>query len=189
MRSKYLTKYPIRKFTPSRMTQLTAYLCLNIMILKTTSSAIIILTWPWPVKEEPLSQGSSTGVVIKTILSSVVGCISSFLNYRYWNLLGTMMAGLCLPVDVLIFYKEKAHFENIMNHESLCVWCLILGTTRSGGNPHFPCLGLYTFLCHDLWCCLPWEAINYFGKRFRQIFQESASLVHFLLQMVNWELF
>ena len=29
----------------------------------------------------------------------------SFLNYRYWNLLGTMMAGLCLPVDVLIFYK------------------------------------------------------------------------------------
>ena len=48
----------------------------------------------------------------------VVGCIFSFLNYRYWNLLGTMMAGLCLPVDVLIFYKEKAPFENIMNHES-----------------------------------------------------------------------
>ena len=31
--------------------------------------------------------------------------VVSFLNYRYWNLLGTMMAGLCLPVDVLIFYK------------------------------------------------------------------------------------
>ena len=35
----------------------------------------------------------------------IMGVLYSFLNYRYWNLLGTMMAGFCLPVDVLIFYK------------------------------------------------------------------------------------
>ena len=36
----------------------------------------------------------------------VVGVLYSFTNYRVWNFLGTVMAGLCLPVDVLIFYKE-----------------------------------------------------------------------------------
>ena len=118
---------------------------------------------------------------IKLFWSFNVTCFFvSFLNYRYWNLLGTMMAGLCLPVDVLIFYKEKALFENIMNLESLHVWCLNLGTTGSGWDSYFPCLGLYTFLCHDLWCCLPWEADNHFGKRWKQIFQENSSFWHLL---------
>ena len=29
-----------------------------------------------------------------------------FLPYRLWNLAGFIMANLCLPVDILIFYKE-----------------------------------------------------------------------------------
>ena len=36
----------------------------------------------------------------------ITGVLYSFTNYRAWNFLGTVMAGLCLPVDVLIFYKE-----------------------------------------------------------------------------------
>ena len=32
--------------------------------------------------------------------------VPSFTPYRLWNLWGTLMAGLCLPVDVFIFYKE-----------------------------------------------------------------------------------
>ena len=34
------------------------------------------------------------------------GVLYSFTNYRIWNFLGTAMAGLCLPVDVMIFYNE-----------------------------------------------------------------------------------
>lgn len=43
------------------MTQLTACLCLSIMILKITCFATITTTWPWPAKEEPSSQESYTG--------------------------------------------------------------------------------------------------------------------------------
>ena len=36
----------------------------------------------------------------------ITGVLYSFTPYRVWNIWGTMMAGLCLPVDVIIFYKE-----------------------------------------------------------------------------------
>ena len=29
-----------------------------------------------------------------------------FTNYKYWNLLGTIIASLCLPVDIFIFWLE-----------------------------------------------------------------------------------
>ena len=32
--------------------------------------------------------------------------LHSFVDYRRWSLLSTLMALFCLPVDVLIFYKE-----------------------------------------------------------------------------------
>ena len=107
----------------SRMTPLMICLCLNIMTLRITSSATTTPTWPWPAREGPSSQGSFTGftLFILHFISRILNfcnktssqlineiCntwVCSFLNYRYWNLLGTMMAGLCLPVDVLIFYK------------------------------------------------------------------------------------
>ena len=36
----------------------------------------------------------------------ITGVLYSFTNYRLWNVWGTSMATLCLPVDCIIFYKE-----------------------------------------------------------------------------------
>ena len=36
----------------------------------------------------------------------ITGVLYSYTNYRFWNILGTSMATLCLPVDTFIFYKE-----------------------------------------------------------------------------------
>ena len=36
----------------------------------------------------------------------MTGLLYSFVDYRRWSLLTTLMALFCVPVDVLIFYKE-----------------------------------------------------------------------------------
>ena len=35
-----------------------------------------------------------------------MGLLYTFADYRQWSLLTTLMAAFCLPVDILIFYKE-----------------------------------------------------------------------------------
>ena len=35
-----------------------------------------------------------------------MGLLYTFVDYRHWSLLTTLMAAFCLPVDILIFYKE-----------------------------------------------------------------------------------
>ena len=36
----------------------------------------------------------------------ICSILFNFTDYRKWNMLFTILAGCCLPVDVLIFYKE-----------------------------------------------------------------------------------
>ena len=35
-----------------------------------------------------------------------MGLLYTFVDYRKWSLLTTLMALFCVPVDILIFYKE-----------------------------------------------------------------------------------
>ena len=44
--------------------------------------------------------------MVSICVEETLCAVPSFTPYRLWNLWGTLMAGLCLPVDVFIFYKE-----------------------------------------------------------------------------------
>ena len=57
---------------------------------------------------------------------------------------------------------------------------LNLGTTGSCWNTYFPSLGVYTFLHHDLRCCLPWEADNHSWKRCKKAIQRKLPSIMYL---------
>ena len=45
----------------------------------------------------------------------IITVLYHFAPYKKWNLLGTIMAGLCLPVDMLIFYIEPIGFVGTLS--------------------------------------------------------------------------
>ena len=114
----------------------------------------------------------------------------SFLNYRYWNLLGTMMAGLCLPVDVLIFYKEKFFLKK--HYESWIFPCLMPKSRN-----HWEWLGLLFSLHGALYLSASWflmlpsqRSRQPFWEKVKTNFPRKLIFWHLLqFQMVNWELF
>ena len=48
-------------------------------------------------------------------LAFILAVAYHFTDYKKWNLLGTVLACLCLPVDMLIFYIEPIGFVGTMS--------------------------------------------------------------------------
>ena len=91
---------------------------------------------------------------------------------RWWNTWGTMMACLCLPVDVFIFYK--VHKLVLSDSESSPTikksWIIKRGVQCLGTPGHFRHfnflgVGLYSLLHYDIWCSFSWQRSNCEDKR------------------------
>ena len=70
-----------------------------------------------------------------------------FTNYRHWNLLGTIIANLCLPVDIFIFWLEPLGSIGSMVAVSLGNLDRTIVQNRAGGR----CKNLHYIESGKIW--------------------------------------